>query len=55
MAPVVPELRKRPERFRVRKAHAAMARPVNPYGDGRAARWIAKVLMEWNGDGKSTS
>ena len=28
-------------------AHAAMARAVNPYGDGRAAQRIAKAIMEW--------
>jgi UDP-N-acetylglucosamine 2-epimerase (non-hydrolysing) len=32
-------------------AHAAMARPVNPYGDDHAAERIVKALMEWGGDG----
>jgi UDP-N-acetylglucosamine 2-epimerase (non-hydrolysing) len=32
------------------EAHAAMARPVNPYGDGHAAQRIVKALMEWCGD-----
>jgi UDP-N-acetylglucosamine 2-epimerase len=32
------------------EAHAAMARPVNPYGDGHAAERIVKALMEWSGD-----
>ncbi len=29
------------------EAHAAMARPVNPYGDGHAAERIVKALLEW--------
>jgi len=32
-------------------AHAAMARPVNPYGDGHAAERIVEALMAWGGDG----
>ena len=32
------------------EAHAAMARPVNPYGDGHAAEWIVEALTEWSGD-----
>ncbi len=35
------------------EAHAAMARPVNPYGDGHAAERIAQALMEWDGENKS--
>ena len=27
-------------------AYAAMARAVNPYGDGRAAGWIVAALLE---------
>ncbi len=30
------------------EAHAAMARPVNPFGDGHAAERIAKALLEWS-------
>ena len=33
------------------EAHAAMARPVNPYGDGHAAERIVEALMEWGGYG----
>jgi UDP-N-acetylglucosamine 2-epimerase (non-hydrolysing) len=29
------------------EAHAATARPVNPYGNGHAAERIVKALMEW--------
>lgn len=32
------------------EAHEAMARPVNPYGDGHAAERIADALMEWSED-----
>jgi UDP-N-acetylglucosamine 2-epimerase (non-hydrolysing) len=32
------------------KAHAAMARPVNPYGDGHAAERIVETLLELDGD-----
>ena len=33
------------------RAHAAMARPVNPFGDGHAAERIVEALMAWGGDG----
>jgi UDP-N-acetylglucosamine 2-epimerase (non-hydrolysing) len=29
------------------EVYAAMARPVNPYGDGRAAERIVEALLEW--------
>ena len=32
------------------EAYAAMARPVNPYGDGHAAERIVEALLEWNRD-----
>jgi hypothetical protein len=31
-------------------AHAAMARPVKPFGDGHAAERIVEALMAWGGD-----
>ena len=32
------------------QAYAAMARPVNPYGDGQASERIVKALLEWAAD-----
>lgn len=34
------------------EAYAAMARPVNPYGDGHAAERIVQTLLEWDKDDK---
>jgi UDP-N-acetylglucosamine 2-epimerase (non-hydrolysing) len=28
-------------------AHQAMAHATNPYGDGRAAEYIVKAILEW--------
>lgn len=35
-----------------RAAHAAMARRVNPYGDGRAAERIVEAILQWSSAGE---